>query len=75
MNKVKAKIGFENIFVVDPVEKAGVLTLFWKKELEVKNILFSDFSIEVKIGEGKSKDTWCCVCIYASTDSNIRRNQ
>ena len=47
MNKIKMKLGNENIFVVDPLGKASGLVVMWRKGLNVYKVLFTDFTIEL----------------------------
>ena len=49
LNKVKQWIKFDNVFVMDPVGIAGRLAVLWKKELVIKKILFTSFTIVVLI--------------------------
>ena len=57
LNKVKQKIGYDSLFVVDPVGKSGGMAVLWRKELQVRRVLFIDFIIEVLIqGDGCKTD-------------------
>ena len=75
LNKVKQGIQFDNVFVVDPVSIAGGLAVIWKKELAVKKILFTSFTIELLIEDNEAKFDWWCIGTYASSDTRIRREQ
>jgi hypothetical protein len=39
--RIRSKLGYENMFIVDCVEKSGGLVLFWKKEAGVEIQHFS----------------------------------
>ena len=75
MEKVKRQLKFDQCYVVEPVGKAGGLTLFWKEEVQVESITDGNFFIEVKIKDLEAKCEWWLVGVYASTDENIRKEQ
>ncbi|XP_027102977.1 uncharacterized protein [Coffea arabica] len=75
LNNVKQWIKFDHLFVVDPVGLVGGLAVFWKKELQVKKVLFSSFTIELLIEDREVGGEWWCVCVYASADVRIRKEQ
>ncbi|XP_071915285.1 uncharacterized protein [Coffea arabica] len=75
LNTVKQRIQFDHLFVVDPVGLASGLAVLWKKELLDKKVLFSSFTIELLIDDKEAEVEWWCVCVYASTDVRIRREQ
>ena len=73
LNNVKQWIKFDNLFVVDPVGLIGGLAVFWKREFQVKKVLFTSFTIELLIVD-KEADVECwCVCVYASANARIRK--
>ena len=75
INSVKQWVRFDELFVVDPMGLAGGLAVIWKRDIQVKSILFTSFTIELLIGDqGGSKDWWC-VCAYTSSDDKIREQQ
>ena len=75
MNNVKQKIRFDNHFVVDPVGLAGGLAMIWKNEVNVKQVLFTSFTIELLIDDRDTNFESWCVCIYASPNANVRKEQ
>ena len=75
LNKVMQWTKFDKVFVVDHVGKAGGLAVMWKQELRVKKVLFSSFTIELQIEDEETRVNWWCICVYASTDVGIRREQ
>ncbi|XP_071905925.1 uncharacterized protein [Coffea arabica] len=75
INCVKQWVKFDELFVVDPVGIAGGLAVIWKKDIQVKSILFTSFTIELLIGDHRGGRDWWCVCVYASTDDKIREQQ
>ena len=58
MHKVKQWTKFDNVFVVDPVGKAGGLAVLWKQELTVKKVLFTSFTIELLIEDVETRVNW-----------------
>ena len=44
--------------MVDPVGKAGGLAVFWKQELMVKKVLFTNFTIELLIEDDETRVNW-----------------
>ncbi|XP_071912962.1 uncharacterized protein [Coffea arabica] len=75
LNSVKQWIKFDNVFVVDPVGLAGGLAVLWKQELKVKKVLFTSFTIELLIDDWEIGAEWWCICVYASTNASVRREQ
>mgnify|MGYP004703452751 FL=1 len=45
------------------------------KELQVKKVLFTSFTIELLIEDNEAKIDWWCICAYASSDAGMRRVQ
>ena len=58
MNSMKMKVKYVQLLVVDPIGKFGGLVVRWKMELQVKKILFTDFTIEVMIEDQYRKHEW-----------------
>ena len=75
MNKLKMKLQFDNLFVVDPVGRSGGLAVMWKKDVQVKRVLYTNFTIELCIEDLSKKISWWLICIYASTDDATREQQ
>ena len=75
LNSVKQWIKFDNVFVVDPVGLAGGLAVLWNKELKVKKVLFTSFTIELLIDDSELGAEWWCICTYASVDARVRKGQ
>ena len=75
LNSVKHWIKLDNVFVVDPVGKAGSLAILWKRELQVNKVLFTSFTIELLIEDNEAKIDWWCICTYASSSVGVRREQ
>ncbi|XP_071921847.1 uncharacterized protein [Coffea arabica] len=75
MKKFKKRVNYDNIFVVNPIGKAGGLAIFWNKDLKIDKILFTKFTIEVKIAANQESDNWWCICTYANSMASIRQKQ
>lgn len=67
MNKVKKWLNFENCFSIEPVGKAGGLTIFWNQEVKVYQILHTGFTVEVEIEDFGENNRWWMICIYAKS--------
>ncbi|XP_071918974.1 uncharacterized protein [Coffea arabica] len=75
MNKIRMRLRYDSLFVVDPIGRAGGLAVIWRKDLEVKRVLFTDFTIEWNVeGKGTEEDWWF-VGIYASSSYQLREQQ
>lgn len=86
MCETKQKIGFVSTVyrrlkvkdrwdVVDSKGKSGGLLVFWGEHVKVYKVIKSDYCIEVDV-EGAGDEGRCWVIfLYASTDSNIRKEQ
>lgn len=49
IDKVRKKVGFDDMCVVETVGKAGGLAAFWYKEDVVKRVITTTFTIEILI--------------------------
>lgn len=75
MEKIKKRIKYDNIFVVNPSSKAGGLAIFWNCDLKIDKILFTDFTIEVKVAANLESGSWWCICVYGNSKVAIRQKQ
>ncbi|XP_027148760.1 uncharacterized protein LOC113749274 [Coffea eugenioides] len=75
MNKLKMKLKFDSLFVVDPIGRSGGLAVMWRKDVQIKRVLYTDFTIELCIEDLSRKISWWLVCIYANVDDAIREKQ
>ncbi|XP_071923061.1 uncharacterized protein [Coffea arabica] len=59
MNKIRMRLRYDNLFVVDPIGRAGGLAVVWRKDLVVKRVLSTEFTIELNVErKGTEKDWW-----------------
>ncbi|KAL3534569.1 hypothetical protein ACH5RR_003030 [Cinchona calisaya] len=75
LDTARKKINFDNVFVVDACRKASDMAVFWNRNLSVKTIFSTCFTIEVEIQTEMGNGSWWILRIYASSDSSIRREQ
>lgn len=75
MEKIKKILRFDNSKVVEAVNKAGGMALLWKEEIKISKILVTTFTIEALVEDQESKSKWWLVGVYASYDSQIRKQQ
>ena len=73
--RLKKILHFDNCFVVEAMNKAGGIIVFWNKEIKIKEIKSSTFTIEVLIEDEEVNQEWWLIGIYASCDSQIRKGQ
>ena len=66
-------LGFDGVFVVDPVDISGGLTLFWKDEvqLEIQNYIRRHINAVVKLQDGRS--SWKFTGFYGYPNSAKRK--
>jgi hypothetical protein len=72
MEKIRSKLGFENMFVMDCVGKNGSLVLFWKKEAEVEIQHFSQRHINAKVCFPLDEPPWKFIGFYEQPDASKR---
>ncbi|XP_062145461.1 uncharacterized protein LOC133852722 [Alnus glutinosa] len=72
MDHVRHRIGFDSMFVVDPVGRSGGLALLWKEAhlLDIYN--FSRFHINVVVKADGGIDPWRFTSFYGQPDSTRR---
>lgn len=71
MEWVQLKIGYQGMFVVDPIGKSGGLTLFWKENDQVELLGFSQNHIDVKI-KMKNGEAWRLTGLYGEPNRALR---
>lgn len=75
MEKVRRRISFDSMEVVETMGKVGGMTVFWNKEDNIKKVVTTSFTMEILIGgEGNQEDRWC-IGTYASVNNKIRKEQ
>ena len=61
MNKIKMKLKYDSLFVVDPIGRASGMAVMWKKELVIRKVLYTNFTIELQVaGKGNEVDWYLC---------------
>ncbi|XP_071902765.1 uncharacterized protein [Coffea arabica] len=75
MYQIQKKVGMENRYVVDAVNKAGGMAFFWTNSVQVKEVQHTDFTIEILIEDGEARLNWWLVSIYASCEKQVRKKQ
>ncbi|XP_071914102.1 uncharacterized protein [Coffea arabica] len=75
MRKVQRRIGFENSHLVDSDGKAGGLALFWNNEVKIDQIRNKEWYISARVKDKETNCHWWFVGVYASIDSNVRKEQ
>ena len=57
MNRIKMKLQYDSWFVVDPIGRASGLSVMWRKEMVIRKVLYTDFTIELQVaGKGNEAD-------------------
>ena len=75
MYQIQKKVGMENSYVVDAVNKAGGMAFFWTNSVQVKEVQHTDFTIEILIEDGEARLNWWLVRIYVSCEKQVRKKQ
>ncbi|XP_059436727.1 uncharacterized protein LOC132169767 [Corylus avellana] len=72
MERLRVKLGFEGLFVVEPVGKSGGLALFWKvaEELEIQNYSRRHINAIVKMSDNEVP--WKLTGFYGHPDPTKR---
>ncbi|XP_071924745.1 uncharacterized protein [Coffea arabica] len=66
---------FDNSVVVEAMNRAGGMALFWTKDTHILEVNTTAFTIEAKIEDIDTQITWWFVGLYASYDQMIKREQ
>ena len=75
MEKVKSILRFDEMTVVEAMNRAGGMTLMWNRNIDVIRVVTTTFTIEAHVKDSNSKEDWWLIGIYASCESRIRKNQ
>lgn len=75
MEKFKKKLKFEEMVVVEAMEKSGGMTLIWNNNIRMLEVLSSAFTIEAHVVDPETNWDWWFIGIYTSSDAQVRRNQ
>ncbi|XP_071902137.1 uncharacterized protein [Coffea arabica] len=75
MEKVKNILRFDEMIVVEAMNKAGGLALLWKDEVRIIEVLRTAFTIEAHVEDPEVNTDWWFVGIYASCDDQFRKQQ
>ncbi|XP_027166343.1 uncharacterized protein LOC113766338 [Coffea eugenioides] len=75
MRSVQRKISFEKGYVVNSIGKAGGMALYWNNGVTIDQISHTDWYILACIKDKEVNSQWWLMCVHASTDSNIRKEQ
>ena len=73
MEKVRCKLGFSNMLVVDCVGKSGELALLWMDEIGVEIQNFSCRHINAKICQSPNGSHWKFTSFYGHPEADKRR--
>ncbi|XP_027096192.1 uncharacterized protein [Coffea arabica] len=75
MEKVKNILRFDEMVVVEAMNKAGGMALLWKDEVKILEVLTTAFTIEAHVEDAEVNSDWWFIGIYASCDNQIRKQQ
>jgi hypothetical protein len=68
MDVISRKIGFDSIFVVDPVGRSGGLAFLWNSETKVEVYNYSRRHINVVVKDGENNPWWKFTGFYGNPD-------
>jgi hypothetical protein len=74
MEKVRCRIGYDSLFVVDPVGRSGGLALFWKKFVNVEIFNYSRFHIQALVKDDDGNAFWKLTGFYGHPSRDKRRD-
>ena len=69
LKRLKAKLGFECLFTVNPVGRSGGLALYWKSTHKVSLLKFSRNCIDVAV-EDQNLGRWRITRFYGFSESS-----
>ncbi|XP_071940395.1 uncharacterized protein [Coffea arabica] len=75
MEKVKNNLRFDEMAVVEAMNKASGMALLWKQEVKIIEVLMTAFTIEAHVKDMEVNSDWWFVGIYASCDHKVRKQQ
>ncbi|XP_071901112.1 uncharacterized protein [Coffea arabica] len=75
LEKVKNILRFDEVVIVDAMNKAGGMAILWREEIRIKQVLKTAFTIEAQIEDKESRRDWWFIGIYASSDDQDRKQQ
>ena len=73
--KVKNILSFDEMAVIEAMNKAGGLALLWKEEVKIVQVLMTAFTIEAHVEDTEANSDWWFVGICASCDHRVRKQQ
>ena len=73
MDNVKNILKFDEVAIVEAMNKAGGMALMWKDEVKIIQMLRTAFTIETQIEDQESRSEWWFIGVYASCDDRIRK--
>ena len=75
IDRIARRLRFENSVVVEAMNRAGGMAMFWSRDTNILEVNTTAFTIVAKIEDSDSNCIWWFVGLYASCDSLIRREQ
>jgi hypothetical protein len=72
MDQIKLRLGFDNLFVVDPVGRSGGLALLWNKEENLEIFSYSRRHINAVVKDMAGQPIWKMTGFYGHPDSTKR---
>lgn len=75
IDRIARRLRFENSVVVEAMNRAGGMAMFWSRDTNILEVNTTAFTIEAKIEDSDSNCIWWFVGLYASCDPLIRREQ
>jgi hypothetical protein len=69
LEKVRCKMGFEGLFVVDPVGRSGGLALLWKEANSLEIFNYSRSHIQAMVKDDVGNSEWVLTGVYGQPES------
>lgn len=72
LQRLRSSLGFDGLFIVDPICHKGGLTLFWKIAREVEIVNYSMRHICALVHIGVLENPWMFIGFYGNPDRDLR---
>jgi hypothetical protein len=72
MEKIRSLLGFEGLFVMNPVGRSGGLAILWKRKNSLEIFNYSRFHINAVISEEDGSSGWKFTGFYGNPDAAKR---
>jgi hypothetical protein len=72
LDDIRKRLGFDNLFVVDPVGRSGGLAFLWNSEVNLDVYNYSRRHINMVVKDGENSPLWKLTGFYGHPNSSRR---